>query len=207
MVVIDEVTGPGGRIATGSMLPVSPSPKNFLPTNIFDDFSAERCDHESVAGWVLNVDGRVQISAVSIMAHSSMKLRETSSERGTMSLQCFSHGVPSGAAMLGDVFEATQAQVAVCEPLEGIQAVSVDDINHEYGLVNTLIHLSDGCMMYAVVLCNDGGSQQGIILAETVQQNQAGPKRLVTVGCYIVEDLPLYEARGPDSTAVNWLVL
>lgn len=207
MVVIPEVTGPGGLTASGSMLPNSPSSNKFLRTNMFDDFSAERCDHESVAGWILNVDGSVQISAAAIMAHSRMPLREMPPERGVLTLQCFSHSVPSGAATLGDVFEANQAQVAVGEPLEGIQALSVDDIEHEHGLVNALVHLSGGCMLYAVVLCNDGGSQQGIILAETVHQRQAGPKRLVKIGCYLVEDLPLYEARGPISTAVDWLVL
>lgn len=207
MVVIPGVTGPGGLTASASMLPISPSSRKFLRTNLFDDFSAERCDHESVAGWVLNVDGSVRISAAAIMAHSRMELRETPPERGSMSLQCFSHGVSSGAAMLGDVFEAAQAQVTVGEYLEGIQALTVNDLDCEHGLVNTLVHLSDGCMMYAVVLCNDGGSQQGIILAETIQQDPAGTKRLVKVGCYIIEDLHLNEARGPNSSAVDWLVL
>lgn len=46
-----------------------------------------------------------------------------------------------------------------------------------------------------------------MILAETGHQNQVGPERLVKVACYLVEDLPWYETRGPNSTAVDWLVL
>lgn len=211
MAVVPGVTGPKGLMANGSMLPVNPRSMKYTRTNMFDDFTAERCDHESVASWTLNVDGSVRITAAVIVAHSKMDLRPAPPQRGSLSLQCLSHDVPSAAGMLGPVFEKAEAQISTAdrkvERLEGIYDLTIADLENEQGLVNALVHLSDGCMLYAVLLSWDGDSQQGLILTETSQQSQVGPKSLVKVGSWMIEDLPSDMAQFPNSTAVDWLVL
>lgn len=212
MIVQPGVVGPSGLTAKGSMLPVSPSSMKFTRTNVFDEFTAENCDHDSVAGWTINADGSVRILAAAIVADSRRQLLGAPQDGVSLSLSCLSHGVPPGAEMLGDICEVEQARIGlaggVLEYLEGIYTSSVNDLDPaEQGLVNALFHLSGGSTLYAVASSFDGDAQQGLILAEASHQNNVGPKILVKVGCYLVEDLPSDIARLPESTAVDWLVL
>lgn len=220
-----SVTGPGGLMSQGSLLPVNHESMKFTRTNNFEDFHEERCDHPSVAGWVLNEDGSVSMRTAGIAACSSSK--EADGEGGNrdsvhspqpdhpsfLSLSCLSHGVPPGAVeALGDTLEVTQARIPVVgglEYLEDVYFLTVTDYDFDgtLGLATTLAHISAGAMLFAVVLCSDEETQQGIILAQLEQQDKTGVGKFVKVGCYSISDLPSDKDKLPKSDIVNWLVL
>lgn len=221
-----SVIGPGGLTGQASLLPINHESMKFTRTNNFEDFHEERCDHPSVAEWVLNEDGSVYMRTAGIATRSYPK--EAGGEVETqgfecspqpdhtsnLSLQCLSHGVPPGVVeALGDTLEVEQASIAVegarLEKLEDIYFLSVSDYEFDgnFGLTKVLSQISGGSTLFAVVLCSDGNTQQGILLAESNQQDKSNQRKLVKVGCYCLDNLPADKDKLPDSDVVNWLVV
>ncbi|KAK7722811.1 hypothetical protein SLS63_009206 [Diaporthe eres] len=174
MSVVDgtSVIGPGGLTGQGSLLPVNHSSMKFTRTNHFEDFHEERCDHPSIADWVLKEDGSVCMRTAGIAAcSSSIVADDESRDQGfdkshesdhmsTLSLQCLSHGVPPGVKeALGETLEVEQARIAVIDEgrpslqyFKDIYFLSVVDEEFDgiSGLTTTLSKISGSSVLFAV---------------------------------------------------------
>lgn len=142
--------------------------------------------HDSIDGWEICVDGAVKMMKAGIVASTEVP-RPTANGSSKI-----------GVSLIwrGSYYQSPGVPSSTVDPLE------IQDLE---AWMNTASYPEDE--FYAVVLCDDTGGMQGVLLhAPKPQKTSADtPKYLIKVGVWFT--LQESEYIVPGSTDVNWIVL